>query len=298
MRKTAELAPNLPRVRRLGLATRGNTHLRPDDVAHAIDRGLNYLNWCGKPDGLSKTVAALGAKRKEVVVAVQFKSSGADEAEREFAWILDQLNTDYLDVATLYYVEAEDEWQQIIGPGGAWDTLNRLKGAGALKLIGLTSHQRKLAARWAQAAEAASSSHYLDLLMIRYNAAHRGAETEVFPVTEERGMPAVTFTGLRWCDLLASTPNDPPGFEPPTALECYRFCLAHPGVSVALVAPNDRAELEENLTLLDAVNPHPTRSKRSATTVTASSGTLGSFGSNAAATAELPARDRRIHGPG
>ena len=52
MRKTAELAPNLPRVRRLGLATRGNTHLRPDDVAHAIDRGLNYLNWCGKPDGL------------------------------------------------------------------------------------------------------------------------------------------------------------------------------------------------------------------------------------------------------
>ena len=57
MRKTAELAPNLPRVRRLGLATRGNTHLRPDDVAHAIDRGLNYLNWCAHPDGMSRAIA-------------------------------------------------------------------------------------------------------------------------------------------------------------------------------------------------------------------------------------------------
>ena len=255
MRKTAELAPNLPRVRRLGLATRGNTHLRPDDVAHAIDRGLNYLNWCGKPDGLSKTVAALGAKRKDVVVAVQFKSNGAEEAEREFAWILDRLNTDYLDAATLYYVESEDEWQRIIGPGGAWETLNRLKNEGALKLIGLTSHQRKLAAAWAQAQQDAqqgsTGSYYLDLLMVRYNAAHRGAETEVFPTTQNRGMPVVTFTGLRWCDLLHATADDPPGFEPPTATECYRFCLAHPAVSVALVAPNDRAELDENLTLLD-----------------------------------------------
>lgn len=255
MRKTAELAPNLPRVRRLGLATRGNTHLRPDDVAYAIDRGLNYLNWCGKPDGLSKTVAALGAKRKDVVVAVQFKSSGAEEAEREFAWILDQLNTDYLDVATFYYVESEDEWQQIIGPGGAWDTLNRFKSEGALKLIGLTSHQRKPAARWAQAGDDATGGHYLDLLMIRYNAAHRGAETEVFPVTEQRGMPVVTFTGLRWRDLLQPTPDDPPGFQPPSAPACYRFCLAHPAVSVALVAPNDRVELEENLTLLDDWRP-------------------------------------------
>ena len=255
MRKTAKLAPNVPRVRRLGLATRGNTHLQPDDIAYAIERSLNYLNWCGKPDGLSKTVAALGARRKDVVVAAQFKSGGADEAAREFAWILDQLKTDYLDVATFYYVESEDEWQRIIGPGGAWETLNRVKDEGALKLIGLTSHQRKLAARWAQARQGADQDapggQYLDLLMIRYNAAHRDAETEIFPATEERDMPVVTFTGLRWRDLLQPTPDDPPGFEPPSAPECYRFCLAQPAVSVALVAPTNRAELEENLTLLD-----------------------------------------------
>ena len=251
MRKTTKLTPDLPRVRRLGLATRGNTHLRPDDVAHAIDRGLNYLNWCGKPDGLSKTVAALGPKRKDVVVAVQFKSSSAEEAKREFAWILEELNTDYLDIATFYYVESEREWQQIVSPRGAWDTLNHLKQEGALKLVGLTSHQRKPAARWAQKKSSNAGGYYLDLLMIRYNAAHRGAEADIFPVTEERTMPVVTFTGLRWRDLLSPTPEDPAGFEPPAAPECYRFCLAHPAVSVTLAAPGNRAELEEDLQLLD-----------------------------------------------
>ena len=40
-------------------------------------------------------------------------------------------------------------------------------------------------------------------------------------------------------------------FEPPAAREWYRFALAHPSVSVVLMAPANRKELEEDLTLLD-----------------------------------------------
>ena len=55
--RTAQLAPGLPKVNRLGLATRGNTHLKPEDVEYAVERGLNYLNWCGRSDGMSRAVA-------------------------------------------------------------------------------------------------------------------------------------------------------------------------------------------------------------------------------------------------
>lgn len=250
--RTVRLAAGLPEVCRLGLASRGNTHLRPQDAEHAIESGLNYLNWCGKPDGLSTAIAGLGARRRDVVVAVQFKARTGGEAERELASILARLKTDYLDVATLYYVESEREWETIVSPGGAWETLARHKKGGALKLIGLTSHQRELAARWTRSKTPAPAGEYhIDLLMIRYNAAHRGAEEDVFPATRRREMPVVTFTGLRWRDLLAATPEDPPGFRPPPATECYRFCLANPSVTVALSAPGDRAQLEENLRLLD-----------------------------------------------
>ncbi len=262
MKKTIHLGPGFPPVCRLGLATRGNTHLRRADVEHAIENGLRYLNWCGKPDGMSRAVAGLGRQRNEVVVAVQFKSRIADEAEQEFSWILDQLGTDYLDIATFYYVESEAEWSEITGPGGAWEVLAARKRSGALKMIGLTSHQRDLAAGWAETSRPSSGAETgadvnpfdeqcrHDMLMIRYNAAHRGAESDVFPITRKRSMPVVTFTGLRWRALLKATSDCPEGFGPPSAAECYRFCLANPDVAVALAAPGDRPELEHALLLL------------------------------------------------
>ena len=253
MERIIHLGPGFPPVCRLGLATRGNTHLSRADVEHAIENGLRYLNWCGKPDGMSRAVAGLGRQRKNVVVAVQFKSRTADEAEQEFSRILDQLGSGYLDIATFYYVESEAEWSEITGPGGAWEVLAARKRSGALRMIGLTSHQRGLAAGWAETGAGANPPGEpcrLDMLMIRYNAAHRGAEQDVFPVTRKRSMPVVTFTGLRWRALLKATSDCPEGFEPPSAAECYRFCLANPDVAVALAAPGDRSELDHALSLL------------------------------------------------
>lgn len=244
MQRTSALAPGLPPVCRLGLATRGNTHLRMEDVEWAVERGVNYLNWCGHPDRLSRAIARMGSVRKQVVVAAQFQARTGRDAEREFASMLETLRSDSIDVLTLYYVESEHEWDEIIAPGGAWRYLDEQKRRGRIKLIGLTTHQRPLAARWAQSGK-------LDLLMVRYNAAHRGAERDVFPVARQKRIPVVTFTGLRWKALLESTPEDPPGFTLPSAPECYRFCLANPAIAVALAAPGDRRELEQDLTLLE-----------------------------------------------
>ncbi len=234
----AALGHGMPTVRRLGLATRGNSRLTADDVEHALARGVNYLNWCGRADGLSCAVSRLGAARGGVAVAVQY------EAGADYDALLAALGTSYIDIATLYYVESESEWEAIVAPGGAWDHLADQKRRGRLRAIGLTTHQRKLAARWA-------ATGRLDMLMVRYNAAHRGAERDVFPVAAGAGIPVVTFTSLRWKALLQPTPADPPGFTPPSAADCYRFCLANPAVSVALAAPGNRAEIDSTLSLLD-----------------------------------------------
>jgi len=244
MQRNVSLSADLPEVCRLGLATRGNTHLKPEDVEHAIDRGIGYLNWCGHPDGLSRTVRRMGIRRKQIVLAAQFESRSAENARRELQSMLDELRTDYIDVLTFYYVESQDEWNEIIAPGGSWEFLAEQKQQGRLKLVGLTSHQRSLAAQWTRSGK-------LDLLMIRYNGAHRGAERDVFPVTREINTPVVAFTGLRWKALIEPTPQDPPEFVPPSAAEWYRFCLAQPGVAVALAAPGDRRELDADLALLD-----------------------------------------------
>lgn len=238
----------LGRVCRLGLASRGNTQLDPDDVLASIERGVNYLNWCGHADGLSQAMRQLGPRRRDVVLAVQLGARSADEARRELDQLLAECDCDYFDVVTYYYVEERSEWQTIVGPGGAATALEQARDEGLVRAIGLTSHQRALAAEWA-------GSGKLDLLMVRYNAAHRGAEQDVFPVCQRLNLPVVTYTSIRWGALLQPTPDDPPETVLPTAPECYQFVLAHPGVSVVLMSPDGPDELAQDLQLLDDWQP-------------------------------------------
>ncbi len=233
----------LANVCRLGLATRGGTHLDEDSILKAIDHGVNYLNWCGHPDGLSQAVRQLGTRRSEVFVAVQFEARSSKQAHEELRSLLAELNTNYLDVVTYYYVEEAAEWDEIRAPGGAAEVLQEAKRQGTVRAIGVTSHQRPLMASIARTGQ-------VDLFMLRYNAAHRGAEQELFPIARQRQLGVIAFTALRWGALLQATPDDPPDFRVPSAPEWYRFVLCHPDVTVALMAPDNSAELAENLALL------------------------------------------------
>ena len=93
-----------------------------------------------------------------------------------------------------------------------------------------------------------------DVMHLRYNAAHRGAETEIFPLlpaeTEKRP-GTVSFTATRWGQLLKAK-KMPPGEKPLTAPECYRFVLSNPGVDVCMSAPRTLEEMRQNLAVLDA----------------------------------------------
>lgn len=241
-------------VCRLGLASYGKTSITPEDVLDAIERGINFLNWQGlaegpaQQDAFTAAVRSLGPRRNSVVVCAQFAARTASDAKVELAAALDLLGTDYIDVLTLYYVEREEEWSELTAPGGALEYVQLAKRDGLVRKIGVTSHQRQLAAHMAESGQ-------LDLLMVRYNAAHRGAEREIFPVTRPLGMPVVAYTALRWGALLGPTPDDPPGFSVPRPPAWYRFVLEQPGVSVTLAAPQTRGELEEDLEVLAATGP-------------------------------------------
>lgn len=241
-------------VCRLGLAARGNSSLQPDDVLLAIDSGTNFLNWPGLAEGptpgdaMTAAVASLGSRRPSVVVCAQFGARTVAAAAGELRGALKTLGTDFIDVLTLYYVERSEEWDRIKAPGGVLEYLRDAQRDGVVRRIGVTSHQRKLAAIMA-------ASGRLDLLMLRYNAAHRGVEADVFPTTSALGLSVISYTALRWGALLRPTPEDPPGFIVPGAPAWYRFALQHPAVTVTLAAPGSRSELNEVLQVLDATGP-------------------------------------------
>jgi aryl-alcohol dehydrogenase-like predicted oxidoreductase len=87
------------------------------------------------------------------------------------------------------------------------------------------------------------------MLMIRYNAAHPGAEREIFPHLEKRKPSIVAYTATRWRKLLKA----PKGWtgKVPTPGDCYRFCLSSPHVDVVLCGPENLRQLDENMAALE-----------------------------------------------
>ncbi len=119
-----------------------------------------------------------------------------------------------------------------------WPELLRLKEEGKVGAIGFSCHRRRLAAELARELD-------VDVLMIRYNAAHRGAENDVFEPLGASRPGIIAYTATRWGMLLRPLPKR--GFpRAMTAPECYRFAIGNPAVDTVLFAPLSAAELAED----------------------------------------------------
>jgi aryl-alcohol dehydrogenase-like predicted oxidoreductase len=147
--------------------------------------------------------------------------------------LLQTLDTDYIDVLQLFWLGKSSAWTP-----GTIDALVSLRESGKVRRIGVSIHDRP------RAGELAADSP-LDLLMVRYNAAHPGAERDIFPRVEEKRTAVVAYTATRWRKLL----KRPRGWtgKVPSAADCYRFCLSHPAVDIVLCGPKNETQLNENL---------------------------------------------------
>ena len=69
---------------------------------------------------------------------------------------------------------------------------------------------------------------------MRYNAAHPGAEDDIFPFLDPSNQPGiVAFTATSWKQLLGHR-RIPRNEQVPTAGDCYRWVLSNPAVDVCM----------------------------------------------------------------
>lgn len=129
----------------------------------------------------------------------------------------------------------------MLGSKGVIEQMWQWKAEGKIRYVAVTTHNRPLAMKLI-------NSGRVEVLMHRYNMAHRGSEEQVLPAAQAVGIPVVSFTNTRWGSLLKGHPEWDGAI--PTAADCYRFVLNHPAVRIALTAPTTVAQLKDNLTVL------------------------------------------------
>ncbi|MDJ0706467.1 MAG: aldo/keto reductase [Leptolyngbyaceae cyanobacterium MO_188.B28] len=232
-------------VSRLGLG--GHQTMETEFVSIAYGAGINYFffyNLSYRPllEGLKPILAD---NRETVAIATGSVDRDPVNLRRYLDQVRRQLETDMIDVFFVEYVSPSDDIDQV---HTLLDELHDWKRKGWIRYVGATAHSRPLSVDLIQGEQC-------EVLMHRYNMAHRSAEETVLPTALGVESPIVAFTCTRWGALLKGHPNWSGAV--PRATDCYRFCLHHPAIRLALTAPATKAELEENLTVLSASKLSP-----------------------------------------
>ena len=222
----------------LGSSFKAPTH----SYLEAFDRGVNYFYWGSvRRDGMGAAIREISKRDREGLAVVLQSYARVGGLLTHFVERgLRKLELDHVEVLLL-------GWHNKPPSPGVVDAALELKEKGRIGAIALSTHHRRLLPTLLDD-ETYSAWH------VRYNAVHRGAEREVFPVLAEReatkrpGM--ITYTTTRWGDLV-NPAKMPEGVATPTGSDCHRFALSHPQVDMCLAGPDNVEHMKQALAALE-----------------------------------------------
>jgi aryl-alcohol dehydrogenase-like predicted oxidoreductase len=211
------------------------------DVRRAFDRGINFLFWGSRRRaGFGRAIRSIAkTHREDMVLAVQSYSRVAWMVRPSVEIAMRRAGVEQVDLLVL-------AWWHDAPAERILDAALELQRTGKVKHVLVSSHHRPTFQRIIEDRRFGGA-------MMRYSAAHPGAEHEVFPHLAARGDDGpgiLAFTATRWGKLL-DPKLTPPEEQTPRASDCYRFVLSNPHVHSTLIGPRNGAELDEAMTALD-----------------------------------------------
>jgi len=209
-------------------------------LLRAFDRGVNYFyHGSRRRQGMARAIRDLVAagRRDELAVVLQSYARTPGLLETWFARGLKQLGMETADVLLLGWYSSPPSERLL-------ERATRMVETGMVRHIAISAHHRPAFVHYA-------ADPRFAILHIRYNAAHTGAETDVFPHLGPGGRPGtVAYTATRWGSLLKPG-KMPKGELPLRGRDCYRFVLSNPDFNVCMTGPGNSAEMDEALAALD-----------------------------------------------
>ncbi len=208
-------------------------------VEHAFERGVNYLYWGTFRRGpFGQALKNLKPRRDRMVLVLQSYSRIAALMAPSVEIALRKIKFDRADVLLLGLWNKKPP-QRIL------DACRKLRDRGLVRHVGISTHQRPLVAEF-------DADPLFGVVHVRYNAVHKGAEREVFPMLQPDGARPgiVAFTATSWRQLITAK-RIPPGERVPTATDCYRFVLSNPAVDVCMSGPANAVQADDALRALE-----------------------------------------------
>lgn len=228
-------------VSRLGIGSSFGAPARV--IESAVERGINYLYWGSiRRPAFGRAMRHLAKRDREgLVLTVQSYSRLPSLVGPSVDVALARSGVGYFDLLLLGMRNER--------PAEAYvEAFLRLRDQGKVRFLALSTHNRPLLP---SLLDDSVRGGPFDVFMFRYNAVHRGAETDILPFVPPAPRPGlIAYTATRWGHLLDPA-KMPPGELPASASDCYRFALTQPDVDLVLTGPANQEQMDEALRALD-----------------------------------------------
>ncbi len=212
---------------------------------HALDKGINLVFWDSSFKNMTAALLELPTEsRSRLFIIASIAAGGRSGIRSGLQRKLRILKVEKFGSFQLGWVRSRFRARQSV-----LDELMALRARGLCDNIGLSIHKRKLASEL-------SSRNIFDIFMVRYNAAHRGLETDFLDKLNPACRPTIlTYTSTRWRKLL----ERPPGWNEkiPRPGDLYRFSLSHRFVDAVCMSAHSTDQFDSNMEVLSEGRLNP-----------------------------------------
>ncbi len=231
--------------------------------------GINYFDlYTSDPKVRASVGLALSGRREEFMIQSHICSVWKDgqykrtrkieEVKAGFEEMISLLQTDYIDVGMIHYVDSLKDWEDIVN-GSVMQYVLELKQAGHIRHIGLSSHNPQVALR-------AAESGYIEVLMFSVNPCYDlqpasedvedlwrdenyqaplvnmdPERQELYETCQRLGVGITVMKAFGGGDLLDETLS--PAGKALTANQCLHYALTRPAVATVLAGAHSVEQL-------------------------------------------------------
>lgn len=162
-------------------------------VDAAEQNGVNYIDiFMPQAPTRDHLGAALKGRREKFLIQGHLCTVYEDEqytrtrdiekTKRSFEDLLHRLQTDYIDIGMIHYVDSEEDFQSVFG-GEIIEYAKKLKEKGIVRYLGMSSHNPHIAKK-------AAETGLIDVLMFSINPAYdlESPETDIYDLMDFKGM--------------------------------------------------------------------------------------------------------------
>src|SRR5581483_1989683 len=115
-------------------------------VAEAVDRGINYFDIAPSYGNAQERLGpALAPYRKNCFLACKTEGRTKDDSRKQLEESLRLLKTDHVDLYQFHALTKMKELDQVLGPGGAMETMEAARKEGKIRYIGFSVHSQETA---------------------------------------------------------------------------------------------------------------------------------------------------------